>query len=71
MRVEEGWGKEEGGNLLRSPRVSEILVVRCDVFFEVRIGFHGDDIFDAGECGLDEAVVGHEVCELGVEDSGH
>lgn len=61
----------EGGNLLRSPGVGEVLVIRRDVFLEVRIRFHGHDILDAGECGLDEAIVGHEVGELGVEDPGH
>ncbi len=46
-------------------------MVGRDVFFEIRIGFHGHDVLDRGEDGLDEAVDFGDICKLGVEDFGH
>lgn len=46
-------------------------MVGRDVLFEVRVRFHGHDVLDGGEGSLDEAVVLHDVCELGVENLGH
>ena len=67
-------GKNRGGSekdILRPPGIRKVLMIRRDIFLEIGIRFHRHDIVNAGKNGLDEAVVVHDVCELGVEDVGH
>ena len=68
---ERARGKGQGKNSLRTTRIGEILMIRRDVFLEVRIRFHSHDILDGGKDCLDKAIKLGDIGELGIEDLSH
>lgn len=51
--------------------VGKVLMVRGDIFLEVRVRFERNPVLDVGEDSLDEAVDFADVGELWVEDAAH
>lgn len=60
-----------GGDLLGCSGISEVLMVRCNIFSVEWIGFHASEVLYVRERGRNDAVVVGEIGILRVSDTVH